>query len=129
MGFSLQSGKKGSMTRRDISYQDKLNELRLDISHPNSQGINFIFVEGESDIRLFRKLFDEEKCKIENIPRGNPKLDTFAKYFKEVEENRKVSGEILESLLRVAYDLKSFKETTLCSNLKEWETRNNSIVF
>jgi len=280
------------MTPEDISYQYKLNELRLDISHPNSQGINFIFVEGQSDIRLFRKLFDMEKCKVERIPGGNPKLEecvttlvpihslilgirdsdfirlegdsydhesifltdfhdiemtilntehglnaliseysstpkskhfelrdqiiesislasclkwlnykedlrlsfkpsfqnlisfvnfevdidqyvlwvlskspnarindkdvlvekvrelkqsnpdpfqltnghdlmnTFAKYFREeVGGNRKVSGEILESLLRVAYDLESFKETELYGNLKEWEIRNNSVVF
>ena len=49
------------MNKADITYQDKLNELRLDISHPNSSGINFVFVEGDTDIRLFRKLgFNEE---------------------------------------------------------------------
>lgn len=63
------------MTRQDFTYQDKLNELRLDISHPNSSGINFILVEGDSDIRLLRKLFDIEKCKIENIPGGKNKLE------------------------------------------------------
>jgi len=63
------------MTRQDITYQDKLNELRLDITHPNSLGVNFILVEGDSDIRLFRKLFDIEKCKIENIPGGKNKLE------------------------------------------------------
>lgn len=63
------------MTKQDVTYQDKLNELRLDMSHPNSSGINFILVEGESDIRLFRKLFDIEKCKIENIPGGKNKLE------------------------------------------------------
>lgn len=63
------------MKKGDITYQDKLNELKLDISHPNSKGINFVFVEGESDIKLFRKLFDLQKCKVENIPGGNPKLE------------------------------------------------------
>jgi hypothetical protein len=63
------------MTRQDVTYQDKINELRLDITHPNSSGINFVLVEGESDIRLFRKLFDIDKCKIENIPGGNNKLE------------------------------------------------------
>jgi hypothetical protein len=63
------------MIKSDITYQDKLNELRLDISHPNSNGINFIFVEGETDIRLFRKFFNLEKCKVENIPGGNSKLE------------------------------------------------------
>lgn len=63
------------MTRQDVTYQDKLNELRLDVTHPNSLGINFILVEGDSDIRLFRKLFDIDKCKIENIPGGKNKLE------------------------------------------------------
>lgn len=63
------------MIKSDITYQEKLNELRLDISHPKSHGINFVLLEGESDIRLFRKFFDLEKCKVENIPGGNPKLE------------------------------------------------------
>ena len=63
------------MKKTDITYQDKLNELRLDISHPNSKGINFIFVEGNSDIKLFRKLFNLDKCKVENIPGGKIKLE------------------------------------------------------
>lgn len=63
------------MTKEDVTYQDKLNELRLDVTHPNSSGINFIFVEGDSDIKLFRKLFDINKCKIENIPGGKTKLE------------------------------------------------------
>ena len=43
------------MTSKDITYQDKLNELRLDTSHPNSTGLVFILLEGESDIRLFKQ--------------------------------------------------------------------------
>lgn len=63
------------MTKEDVTYIDKLNELRLDVAHPNSSGINFILVEGDSDIRLFRSLFDIEKCKIESIPGGKSKLE------------------------------------------------------
>lgn len=63
------------MNKSSITYQEKINELRLDISHPNSRGINFVFVEGDTDIRVYRKLFDLEKCKVENIPGGNPKLE------------------------------------------------------
>jgi hypothetical protein len=63
------------MNQQDISYQDKLNELRLDISHPNSRGRVFVFVEGETDIRLFRKLFNLDNCKVENIPGGKLKLE------------------------------------------------------
>ena len=64
------------MRRQDITYQDKLNELRLDLSHPNSDGICFILLEGETDTRLFRKFFNLENCKVENIPGGNTKLET-----------------------------------------------------
>ncbi len=63
------------MKRQDITYQDKLNELRLDLSHPNSKGICFVLLEAETDIRLFRKFFDLSNCKVENIPGGNPKLE------------------------------------------------------
>lgn len=63
------------MKKQDITYQDKLNELRLDISHPNSRGLVFIFVEGDSDIRLFRKFFNLKNCKVENIPGGKSKLE------------------------------------------------------
>lgn len=63
------------MKRTDITYQEKLNELRLDISHPNSNGICFVLLEGETDIRLFRKLFNLDNCKVENIPGGNKKLE------------------------------------------------------
>lgn len=63
------------MNQKDISYQDKLNELRLDISHPNSRGRVFVLVEGETDIRLFRKFFNLDNCKVENIPGGKLKLE------------------------------------------------------
>lgn len=63
------------MNKSDITYQEKLNELRLDISHPKSRGVNFVLLEGDSDIRLFRKFFDLDKCKVENVPGGNAKLE------------------------------------------------------
>ena len=63
------------MTKNDITYQEKLDELKLHLSHPNSYGRVFILVEGDTDIRLFRKFFDEEKCKVENIPGGNSKVE------------------------------------------------------
>jgi hypothetical protein len=63
------------MIKQDITYQEKLNELRLDISHPNSNGKVFVLVEGESDIRLFRKFFNLQNCKVESIPGGNAKLE------------------------------------------------------
>ena len=57
------------------TYNEKIGELHLRLSEPNERKFVFIFVEGESDIRLFRQLFDGEKCKIEHIPGGNPKLE------------------------------------------------------
>lgn len=63
------------MTQQDVTYQDKLDELRLDVSHPNSQGRVFVLLEGESDIQLFRKLFNSDHCKVENIPGGNSKVE------------------------------------------------------
>jgi len=67
------------MRKQDITYQDKLNELKLDISHPNNSGIAFVLVEGESDIRLFRKFFNLDTCKVENIPGGKFKLEECVK--------------------------------------------------
>ena len=58
------------MKREDITPQTKINELRLDISHPKSRGKVFVLLEGESDIKLYRKLFNNDTCKIETIPGG-----------------------------------------------------------
>ncbi|WP_224961758.1 DUF4435 domain-containing protein [Geomonas subterranea] len=63
------------MKKQDITYQDKIDELMLDMPHPNNQGQVFIFVEGESDIKLFRKFFNLANCKVESIPGGNAKLE------------------------------------------------------
>lgn len=63
------------MKKQDITYQEKLNELLLDILHPNNIGIVFVFLEGESDIKLFRKIFNLDKCKVETIPGGKFKLE------------------------------------------------------
>ena len=63
------------MTKQDITYQDKFSELMLDISHPNNNGQVFILLEGNSDIRLFRKFFNLQNCKVERIPGGNSKVE------------------------------------------------------
>lgn len=62
------------MTRKDITYNDKIGELRLDIAHPNRKDVVFILVEGESDIKFYRKLFNQN-CRVERIPGGNPKVE------------------------------------------------------
>jgi Protein of unknown function (DUF4435) len=58
------------MKREDITPESKITELRLDISHPRSKGKVFVLLEGESDIKLYRKLFNNDTCKIETIPGG-----------------------------------------------------------
>lgn len=58
------------MKREDITPQTKINELRLDIAHPKSKGKVFVLLEGESDVKLYRKLFNNDTCKIETIPGG-----------------------------------------------------------
>lgn len=58
------------MRREDITPESKIAELRLDISHPNSKGKVFVLLEGDSDVKLFRKLFNNDTCKIETIPGG-----------------------------------------------------------
>lgn len=74
MGLSLYS-RENIMKKEDVTYQTKIGELLLDLRNPNSKGMNFIFLEGGSDVRLFRKFFDLDKCKVENIPGGNVKLE------------------------------------------------------
>lgn len=63
------------MRKQDVTYDYKLNELRLDFSHPKSIGKVFVLFEGESDIKLFRKLFNENNCKVETVPGGKLKLE------------------------------------------------------
>jgi Protein of unknown function (DUF4435) len=67
------------MNQQTITYQDKIDELQFDIKHPQSEDFVFIFVEGESDIRLFRKIFDSNRCKVESIPGGNSKVEDCVK--------------------------------------------------
>jgi len=48
--------------------------LRLEARHPNNINFVFIIVEGKSDIKLYRKLFDDTKCIITSVPGGNPRV-------------------------------------------------------
>lgn len=57
------------------TYAEKMNELRLDISNPQNKGKCYIFLEGDSDVRLFRKIFNLENCKVERIPGAKGKLE------------------------------------------------------
>ncbi len=60
---------------KDITYQYKFDELRMDLKHPNNKDTSFILVEGPTDERLYRKLFDLNYCKVEWVPGGNSKLE------------------------------------------------------
>ncbi len=61
------------MKKSDISFEDKINELRLDFSNPQTKNKFFVLVEGESDVRLYRKLYSNPLFKIEVLP-NNGKL-------------------------------------------------------
>ena len=41
------------MKKQDITYEYKLTELRLAISHPNNKRMVFVLLEGKTDIKLF----------------------------------------------------------------------------
>ncbi len=58
------------MIKGNVSYQDKINELRLDFTHPNTKNKVFILFEGDTDVRLYRKLYPQANLKIEFLPNG-----------------------------------------------------------
>lgn len=57
-----------------ITYENKIDELILDARHPQSKNKVFILVEGEDDLKLYGKFFNDI-CKIEPIPGGVIKLE------------------------------------------------------
>jgi hypothetical protein len=63
------------MNKSDYTQSDKLTELRLDMSHPNNKGIIFILLEGDSDVRFYRKVFRQNTCAIEEVPSGKVQLE------------------------------------------------------
>lgn len=63
------------MNKSDYTNSDKLTELRLDMSHPKSEGIVFVLLEGDSDVRFYRKIFRQNACKIEEVPGGKMQLE------------------------------------------------------
>ena len=63
------------MKKTDITFQDRLDELIQDINHYKSKSITFVLLEGDTDVRLFRKFFNENTCKVENITGGNLQLE------------------------------------------------------
>lgn len=53
--------------RKYIEAVDKKNEIRLLFNHPSYRGKIMIVVEGQSDVRLFRSLIENEAIKLESI--------------------------------------------------------------
>ncbi len=63
------------MIKSNVSYQDKINELRLDFMNPNTKNKTFILLEGDSDVRLYCKLYPQDNFKIEVLPSGKIYLE------------------------------------------------------
>lgn len=63
------------MQQSDYTFTNKMDELRLELPHPNNYDKVFLLLEGDSDIRLYRKLCNENTTKIEVIPGGKVKLE------------------------------------------------------
>ncbi len=61
------------MQQSDYTFTNKMDELRLELPHPNNYDKVFLLLEGDSDIRLYRKLCNENTTKIEVIPGGKVK--------------------------------------------------------
>ncbi len=53
--------------RKYIDQVDKKNEIRLLFKHPSYKDKTIIVVEGDSDIKIFRKLIQHANIKIESI--------------------------------------------------------------
>lgn len=54
----------------ELSPQEKLNELRLYVNDSSQIRRTLIFVEGISDIRFYRKLFNSNNTRVELVPSG-----------------------------------------------------------
>jgi hypothetical protein len=67
------------MRESDFTTSDKLTELRLDMSHPKNEGRVFILVEGDSDVRFYRKFFRQNTCKMEEVPGGKGQVEAILK--------------------------------------------------
>lgn len=62
------------MRKTDYTASDKLTELRMDMKHDKNIGRVFVLVEGDSDVRLYQKIFRQNTCKIEGVPGGKEQL-------------------------------------------------------
>jgi len=62
------------MKRDDITFDQKIGQLRMEFQSSKIKDKVFVFLEGETDVKLFRKLFNDNTCRIENIPGGKTKV-------------------------------------------------------
>ena len=63
------------MEQNDFTFEDDLGWIIQTTGNHNYRKVVFVLVEGDTDIRLFRKFFNEDKCKVEKITGGNPQLE------------------------------------------------------
>jgi Protein of unknown function (DUF4435) len=63
------------MKQNDLTFEGKMTELRMEIPHPNNRNKVFLLLEGDSDVRLYRKLCNNDTAKVEMIPGGKFKLE------------------------------------------------------
>jgi hypothetical protein len=65
------------MIREDITDQDQINALRLDIENPIREQEVYVCFEGETDVQLFRKFFNRDNCRLEYVPGGKSGVEKF----------------------------------------------------
>lgn len=56
--------------KQNFTYQDKIDELKVDFNHPNNRNLIFIFVEGKSDLIFYKNIFNTSCCKVESFENG-----------------------------------------------------------
>lgn len=65
------------MIKEDITDQDQINALKLDIENPIREQEVYICFEGETDVQLFRKFFTRDNCLLEYVPGGKSGVEKF----------------------------------------------------
>lgn len=53
-----------------LDHNDKINSIRLELRHPNGKNTIWILVEGQSDIKIFKKLFTASNISVEQVHGG-----------------------------------------------------------
>ncbi len=66
---------------------------------------------------------------IMQLTNGHDLMNAFAKYFREKEEQKGLTGNQIESSLRIVYDKNAFSQTILFQSLLEWQEINETEIF